>query len=182
MQSLDPYRSIGDPTDEIFIQQEIARNCKYGIVEIGVLFGETTKRFCESAPPGVEVYAIDPFIPDSMNINLIGNEHLVANKLSKFDNFNLFVDYSYNVVNNFSYKYDYLFIDGSHNYNDVKQDLEDWLPGLQKGGYVSLHDSAMDRGGANYWPDPSRLARELFSDSRVEHITTIYSLTIFVKK
>lgn len=33
-----------------------------------------------------------------------------------------------------------LFIDGSHEYEDVKRDLLDWLPFLVKGGVVALHD------------------------------------------
>ena len=35
---------------------------------------------------------------------------------------------------------DFVFIDGLHSYEGVKQDLEDWVPKVRKGGIVSGHD------------------------------------------
>ena len=37
-------------------------------------------------------------------------------------------------------KIDFLFIDGSHKYEDVKRDFELYLPFVRKGGIVALHD------------------------------------------
>jgi predicted O-methyltransferase YrrM len=35
---------------------------------------------------------------------------------------------------------DFLFIDGSHNYEDVVSDIEVWLPHVKEGGYLGFHD------------------------------------------
>ena len=36
---------------------------------------------------------------------------------------------------------DFLFVDGWHEYQDVKRDCQAWLPKLKPGGIVVLHDS-----------------------------------------
>jgi predicted O-methyltransferase YrrM len=35
---------------------------------------------------------------------------------------------------------DMLFIDGNHDYPAVKEDFEDWVPRLAKGGILAMHD------------------------------------------
>jgi predicted O-methyltransferase YrrM len=63
---------------------------------------------------------------------------------------------SVKVARNWALPVELLFIDGSHDYDAVKADLEMWLPHVVPGGFVALHDA----GG--YWPDPTRLAHEVF--------------------
>lgn len=179
MQNLN-YNSIGVPQDEVFEHISIAKQCKYGIVELGILYGETTGRLCH-ANKTVHVYGIDPLIPDSMNPILVGNIQRIRDNTNGCGNFTFIKDYSYNVVTKWDKRFDYLFIDASHIYEDVLRDFEDWLPLLEPNGIVSLHDSACDRGGPHNWPGPSKLAKELFTDSRVQYIKTVYSLTIFMK-
>jgi hypothetical protein len=169
--------------DEAAKQIELAKAAKFGIVELGVMYGETSERFCQ-ANPNVPVYGIDPLIPDSMNKSLIGDIKKIMAVELKYSNFMFIQHYSYNVVKlwNPGSKFDYLFIDASHIYEDVKKDFEDWFAILQPGGIVSLHDSGIGRGGPDNWPDPSRFADELIaSDKRVQYIETVYSLTIFRK-
>ena len=35
---------------------------------------------------------------------------------------------------------DFVFIDASHEYEDVKQDILSWYPKIKKGGYIAGHD------------------------------------------
>jgi len=150
------------------------------IVEIGVLFGQTTKVILENTT--AKVYGIDPIIPDSMNSALIGDVHKIKELETIHPNFIFIKDYSFNVVKNWDKKIDYIFIDGDHTYNAVKQDFEDWYPHVKSGGIISIHDSSANRRGPSFWPGPSKLADELIKDDRLEYIETLTALTIFKKK
>ena len=175
------------PTDndalkaELLEHSSIAERCKLGIVEIGILFGDTTRVLAQSNS-SVPVYGIDPLIPDSMNPALVGSEEAIERNTEGLHNFHFFRDYSYNVIKTWNNPFDYLFIDGSHIYEHVKKDFEDWHPHLVGGGIVAFHDSTMNRGGQQYWEGPSRLADELIFDSRLNYIKSIGRLTIFQKK
>lgn len=162
-------------------QAELAGLAKEGIVEIGVLYGETSK-ILASANPAVPVYGIDPIIMDSMSDNLIGNDETIRRNTQGLSNYTLIKDFSYNVVGNWNKPFDYIYIDGSHVYEDVKKDFEDWLPKLSKGGLIAFHDSTMYRGGMPYWPGPSKLADELILDPRVEFVESYARLTVFRKR
>jgi SAM-dependent methyltransferase len=175
-----PEQKVYTCQDEVDKQIELAKGAKVGIIELGVLHGETSARFCE-ANPNVRVFGVDPLIPDSMNPNLIGDARLIHKVANKYPNFVFIQEYSYNLIKHFDKKFDYLFIDASHHYEDVKRDFEDWFAKLEKGGIVSLHDSGIGRGGPDNWPGPSNLADELIKDPRVLYIDTVYSLTIFKK-
>ena len=181
MKNLNLYTSIGGYPDEIKVQKDIARSCEFGIIELGVLFGDTTKSICE-ANPDIPVFGIDPIIPDSMNDQLIGSLDRIANNTRDCPNFVFINDYSYNVIKYFEDRFDYIFIDASHHYKDVKQDFQQWFEKLEKGGCISFHDSGCTRGGPPEFADPSRLTDELIQDDRLEYVLTVCSLTIFRKK
>ncbi len=152
-----------------------------GVVEIGILNGDTTKILAQ-ANPAIPVYGIDPLIPDSMNPDLIGSEENIAKNMQGLKNFYFIKDFSYNVIKNWDKAFDYLLIDGSHIYEDVRKDFEDWFPKLAPGGLVSFHDSTMNRGGEPYWEGPSKCADELIYDPRVDLVGSVARLTIFRKK
>ena len=163
------------------VHHEISNNCKLGIIEIGVFCGITSKILSE-ANPNIPVYGIDPIIPDSMNVKATGNLDEIKKNTKNCKNYSLIKDYSFNTIKNWNKPFDYLFIDGDHNYVAVKKDYEDWLPKLEKGGTVSFHDSTMNRSNWKYWPGPSKLTDEIIkSDTRVKFIESIGSLTIFKK-
>lgn len=173
------FKSRGEYEDEKIFHKEISNKCKIGIVELGVLHGDTTKILLDNSD--VIVYGIDPIIPDSMNKDLIGDINKIKN-LEKNERFIFIKDFSYNVIKDWNNKFDYLFIDADHRYEYVKQDFEDWFPFLSKGGVVALHDSAANRGGPFFWDGPSQLSDELLNDDRVEYLDTIFTLTAFRKK
>ena len=82
---------------------------------------------------------------------------------------------------------DFLYLDGDHRYGPVRRDFEDWQGFVRPGGVILLHDSrrlpdtpenVFNRG----WPGPTRLARELAQDNRVELVEEVFSLSIFRKR
>lgn len=179
MTMIDKYLSIVKKNNEVESHIKYASLSNDVIVEIGVLHGYTTKFILENT--NASVYGIDPIIPDSMNEELIGDELLINNLCDLHKNFTFIKDYSYNVVKNWDKEIDYLFIDGDHTYESVKQDFEDWYPHVKIDGIISIHDSAANRGGPHFWPGPSKLADELIYDERLEYLETLTSLTVFKK-
>ena len=175
------YYSKGNHVEEVKAQRRLASRAHVGIVEIGVLFGDTTRIYLEqTVGRDIPVYGIDPLVPDSMNRNLIGDENKIHALQLKYPNFTFIKDYSYNVVGKIQ-DFDFIFIDGDHSYESVLRDFIDWYPYLQRGGIMAFHDSAMGRGGPGYWPGPSKVARSIISSGLMEYVDTVHSLTIFRK-
>jgi len=177
----DGYRFTTDL--EIQTLRRYVSQAKIGFVEIGVLDGKTTKEIAQEAH--VPIYGIDPIIPDSMNKSLIGHEKYIHENMAFYKDFHFIKDFSYNVVGKWQYKFDMIFVDGDHEYDAAKQDCEQWLPLLESGGILALHDSApvtSMKGAFHGWPGPIRVANELKQDERVEFVESADSLSIFRKK
>lgn len=164
---------------EVFILKKYASFSNFGIVEIGVLDGETTREIATSSK--VPIYGIDPIIPDSMDEKLIGNEKNILNNLSFYKDFIFYKDFSFNVVKNFKHKFDLIFIDGSHIYEDVKRDFIDWFPLLEREGFICFHDSAPIINSFQGWPGPIKLVKELKDNNSMIFIEVIDTLSIFKK-
>jgi Methyltransferase domain len=163
---------------------------KIKCIEIGVLNGDTTKVLLQ-AHPNVYVAGIDPIIPDSMASGLVGSLDQIKNNTEwAAPRFAHLQDYSHldRVVTRFEDNtIDYIFIDGDHNYNAVKTDLEKYFPKIKVGGIITIHDSRMYRGGANFWPGPSQLVKELTDGTnplglRLEVVGETWAVTAFIKK
>lgn len=172
------YLSVN--SDESAAHSELTRQCVLGIVEIGVLHGDTSRLFLANST--VPVFGIDPIIPDSMMKSLHGSEESIRQKTREFGlRYHFIRDYSENVVGGFDFPFDYIYIDGDHNYSAVKRDWEQWFPKLAVGGIIVFHDSAVNRGGPGFWLDPSRLVDEIMFDPRLEYLKTIRAATFFRK-
>lgn len=61
---------------------------------------------------------------------------------------------------------DFIFIDGAHDYFNVKQDVEHWFPKIKVGGYITGDDYA--------WPPVKEAVNEYFG---IKNITTIKAPT-----
>ena len=151
--------------------------------EIGVLNGETSAFFLNEFP-NLTLLGIDPIIPDSMEASLIGNKKIIdQNIANNKDRWEFYMDYSYRVHSLFQDEhFDFIFIDGDHTYEAVSQDFELYLPKVKKGGLIFMHDSRMNRGGANFHVGSSKFADYIIAnDRRVSLIGEAFSLTAFIK-
>lgn len=171
---------------EVKLLSRYALAAKHGIVEIGALDGETTKAMSLFA--SVPMYAIDPIIPDSMDINLVGSRQKILANMSHYKMFTFIEDFSFNAVKTFSGIFDMLFIDGDHSYEAVSRDAKDWIPLLKEGGYVIFHDSdPVTSTGAPFkgWPGCVQIVKEIKNgehpDFDLEWVENVDTANVFQK-
>lgn len=114
-------------------------------IEIGSFAGQSTDIFIKTNSFKT-LYCIDCWINGYDNADQSSKENQQAQKNfdQLFKNESRIVkikDYSNNVVNKFlDESIDFIYIDGNHQYEFVKQDLENYFPKIKKGGIISGHD------------------------------------------
>lgn len=160
-------------------------------VEIGVYQGGSTVVISNSLSKGAKLVSIDPFIPDSMMPTLRGSLiHSFLNVLrhGNICNVRFIKDYSYNVVRGWKKQIDFLWIDGSHVYHDVKMDFEMWSPLVTRGGYILFHDSnrsdlSNDNEFQNGWCGPTRVCKEIKNELGLQYemVESVKSINVFRK-
>lgn len=124
---------------------ELARECtgKGVIVEIGSWKGKST--IClglgSRAGHGVRIFAVDPHADYRHgefkdNVERAGIADLVTPVKGL----------SQEVVDGFNEPIELLFVDGSHEEDDVREDFEQWVPKVVEGGVVAFHDTTWHPG------------------------------------
>lgn len=134
---------------------DLLKNEKHDIgVEIGVLKGVTSKQLLDNLPNLKILNMVDPWrgdkeflnsLDDSRNIKNWNYEKLyeeVKNKFSIYDEkANIIRATSKEASKYFNDKsVDFIFIDGNHSYESVKEDIELWYPKIKIGGWITGHD------------------------------------------
>ena len=110
------------------------------VCEIGSFEGKSSELFALLVK---SVYCVDPWdlyheIGDefmSQSENKFDDVLKRYNNIIKIKNFS--VDVSKTFENEF---FDCVYIDGDHNYEPVKQDIQHWIPKVKNGGFISGHD------------------------------------------
>jgi predicted O-methyltransferase YrrM len=124
---------------------DLARACtgKGVIVEIGSWKGKSTVCLALGSKAGasVPVYAVDPhadyrFGDFKANVDRAGIAELVRPVASL----------SQAAADEFREPVEFLFVDGSHEYELVLEDYEKWVPKVVDGGWVAFHDTTWTRG------------------------------------
>lgn len=188
MSKIIRYKDV--PESERLLQSDaimsFSNKEKIKVVEIGTLNGESARHFLKVSEK-VHLLSIDPFIPDSMESTLIGDiSKVLKNTEFAKDRFSLHAGYSYDkdaISQAKSFNPDIIFIDGSHLYNDVVDDISTYAPILSKGGLLMMHDSRMNRkGGAPFHVGSSKATDEmLFNNPDWGVFGEAFSLSVFEK-
>lgn len=149
---------------DLFILLRDVKNPK--MLEIGSYKGESTFMFASS---GIfkEIHCIDPYKGKEEakgifkeNWDEIKKEFTLNTR--QFDNITLHEDYSYNIVDKFKDGYfDFIYIDASHEYEDVKKDLELYLPKTKY--LIGGHDYQKE------WPGVIKAVNEKFGNAHREY-------------
>lgn len=117
-------------------------------VEVGVLFGEFTEKFCQA---GLKMHAVDPWkaFPQHLerNPNYQRKRDAVYRKACR-----ILAPYDCRVIRKTSMEavddfpndsLDFVYLDGSHGFKDIAADLVEWSAKVRMGGIVSGHDYHM---------------------------------------
>jgi predicted O-methyltransferase YrrM len=156
--------------------KELGDTSKMRMVEIGSFIGESTIIFAEHFN---QVIAIDPFQPDyhkedptsKFNFDEVYDEYM--RRTSPFPNIKtlrLTSDSALDVLKD--ELFDFIYIDGIHTYEQVKIDIDNYLPLLKQGGIIGGHDYGP------HWPGVNKAVDEKFGqpDKRYKDTSWIKQL------
>lgn len=146
------------------------------IVEIGSYRGLSTVTLALAVQEfGGLVWAIDPHVGDKYGFSMADADHLTAN-LAAFgvtDVVKQVIQQSQDAAREWKNgEIDVLWIDGDHEYDGVKGDIEAWTPFVRMGGHVALHDIS------DNWPGVRRAYAELLENPDFEQVYAVDSLRI----
>lgn len=116
------------------------------LVEIGSWKGKSTVLLSLACPKSAKLYAIDPHIGSHEHKELFGKvdtyQEFLKNTSRNKECCEIIAirDKSINAIESVPEEIDFLWIDGSHDYDDVKSDFELYFPKLRVGSYVAMHD------------------------------------------
>ena len=135
------------------------------VAEIGVYDGANAAVILNNAFPK-KLYLIDPWIPadnyqdfdagqlieaEKRTRHIVkdytdtGRYHAKLGHIEYYTDITIIKDFSTSASKQFEDHYfDWIYIDGSHEYEDVKADLAYWIPKVKKGGYICGHDFSLD--------------------------------------
>lgn len=136
-----------------------ARESSGAIVEVGSWKGKSTIAMA-LANPNRKIYAVDPFT-GSQEHEYLADEPVdtYSEFLSNIQKYNVHKQIttlrmtSQDAVNEVSDSVSMIFIDGSHEYDDVKLDFDIWFPRLTPGGVILFHDSKWQGVKRVLWED-----------------------------
>ena len=133
---------------------------KGSMVEIGTFTGESTVIFGDHFE---KVIGIDPMLEDydqqdptsKFNFNQVLD--MFNNRTKEYNNISLIKKTSDDAVKELdSETYDFVYIDGMHQYENVKQDIINYLPKIKQGGVIGGHDYGPT------WPGIKQAVDEMF--------------------
>tara|TARA_B110000467_G_C18288471_1_gene463215 strand:+ start:15 stop:668 length:654 start_codon:yes stop_codon:yes gene_type:complete len=147
-----------------FIQYHFKEKGGLKMLEIGSYRGESTFMWASSGMFD-EIICIDPYKGKTDNKNKYFDEDWGTVKRDfwtntrYFNNIKLVQDFSYNVIDSYPNNYfDFIYIDASHEYDDVKKDIQISLPKVKENGLIGGHDYQSE------WPGVIKAVNERFKE------------------
>jgi predicted O-methyltransferase YrrM len=169
-----PYSQVTEEELSLLLEYSHSANI---IVEIGCFEGKTTASLARNSK-GM-VYSIDPFFQGRLGISYgkwIAQVHF---RRQHVRNIQLLKGTSDEVIHSFPHKIDFLFIDADHAYEAIKRDWENWVPRVNNGGMVALHDCKIAINSPDYLGSMKFYDEDIPFIKGIEQVATIDSLVIF---
>lgn len=142
------------------------------IVEIGSYMGESSAMFAKYIP-NAKIICIDPWEGNYDNSDwasssdFVDAENQFDLRMEMYPNIEKMKGYS----TDFGFPFDFIYIDGCHLYECVKNDINHWRPFVKEGGIIGGHD---------YHPVFSDVMKAV--DETLGTIDRVYNDTSWVKK
>lgn len=140
-------------------------------VEVGVWKGQLSKKILE-CPTIKQLWLVDPYDLQLGGFPKTGNrwtqknaDHLFLYQQTRFSQEKkvLFVRKTSVEASKWIPKTEFIFIDGLHDYDNVKADIDVWFPKLKKGGTIAGHDYHEVS-----WPGVVNAVTDSFEEYKVE--------------
>lgn len=117
------------------------------MVEVGCYYGESTLMW-ESSDKIIKIFAIDPWkdfydVNDgaSQKGNMKEVENIFDENIKNSSKIIKLKSTSIEASKNFDdASLDFVYLDGSHTYEDVLSDITHWIPKIKKNGFIGGHD------------------------------------------
>lgn len=163
--------------EEAELLYSLAKNCAKGeIVEIGSWKGKSTVFLAKGSLAGnsLKIQAIDPhkgydgkstLKEFKNNIKTAGVSGIVVPVVKT----------SEEAAKSFNKPVEFIFIDGSHEYDDVKKDFGLWFPKIAEGGIMAFHDTLGYEG-------PRKVVNELVYKSRHFKVLGLVNNVTYARK
>ena len=153
------------------------------LVEIGVWEGVTTCRLRAAMSPDAILYGIDPYLPGRLGFST--HERIAHGDVGRLRNGRVEwlrmtgVQAAQKFVEDQQPPVDFIFIDGDHSYQGLRNDWEHWTRLLAPGAIAALHDSRSsatrqidDAGSAQF------TSQIILQDPRFSLAETVDTLTV----
>jgi hypothetical protein len=160
---------------------------KKRLAEIGVYQAVTTCRLRQAMAPDGVLLAVDPFAPGRLGFSYDrviarGETRKIANGQVRWLRMTGKEAAQDKAVDELG-GVDFIFIDGNHSYEGLRDDWEGWSPRVVSGGIVALHDSRSYDGHDIESAGSVKFTREVITrDPRFQVVDTVDSLTVLRRK
>ena len=131
-----------------FIQMLAERGAKSG-VEVGTDHGQYAQQLCEGIP-GLHLTCVDPWVAYTEGKEVHTQEEvdqIYREAVDRLRPYNVDTDprTSMQAVESIEdNSLDFVFIDGNHSYEFVKEDIREWYKKVKPGGIIAGHDYKID--------------------------------------
>ena len=125
---------------ETIIKSELGKDLV--CVEIGVHDGENAERMLGKLPIR-ELYLVDPYVqyPEFDEERLKRVKEIAHKRLARFGNRVIWIEKkSEAAVADVPNGLDFVYVDGAHDYENVKKDIENYYSKIREGGLLTGHD------------------------------------------
>jgi predicted O-methyltransferase YrrM len=146
------------------------------LAEIGVYQGATTVCLSSAMDPAGVLFAIDPYVGNRFGVDfcfLIARREVARRGVGRVEWVRATGAEAVHDPRLAGRSIDFLFIDGDHSYEGLREDWEAWRPLLQSGAVVGFHDTIGGKFGCQRY-----MEEEILTDASVEVIDRIDSLTM----